>query len=489
MKIKTWLLVSYFIVMLIPLAAAYLLFAWINMYHNDLNVEEYVQKSLQLQKMVTVLDDPAIYRPNIERPQVEKLVGPNVSLVLYNRDGIVLYTSDPLYIPAHFALGREQLYKNLYTLEQGYRSYRYKQPVFSTGELVGFFELQLSREEWAKGVENRSRWMATGFIGLFLLVYLTVIFFVNRKLNRRLNRLMTQMTAFARGESFEEMPAERDEVGELAKHFYEMCRQIEAARGKIIRQQQEKEFLIASISHDLKTPLTSIRAYAETLALEKEQELTAQEREEYYNIIVEKANFMKQMLDDLTIYTLLQSPAYDMELVEVDASEFFDMLLSGYEPICEEKNIHLHVQCDVTGNVRVNPGQMMRVADNLMSNAIRHTRSGANIWLAAFSSDQPLPDGLFSFVSGQAGWFDKDAAVLIVQNEGEGMDEDQLSRVFDPLYQADQARSKKDERGMGLGLSITRQIMEKHGGSVHIYAQKGIGTCVVCCLPKINQKG
>ncbi|AGA56885.1 signal transduction histidine kinase [Thermobacillus composti KWC4] len=487
MKIKTWLLLSYFVVMLLPLAAAYLLFAWINIYHNDRNVEEYVQKSLQLNRIVSVLDNPALYQPNIERPQIEKLVSPQVSIVLFNRDGLVLYTSNPLQVPPHFALGRKQLYENLYTLEQGFRAYRYKQPVFNGNELAGFFELQLSRDEWAAGVGKRTRWVAFVFAGGFVLIYLTVVWFVNRKLNRRLNRLMEQMTAFARREPFEEMPSGNDEIGELTKHFYGMRRQIEEAHEKIARQQQEKELLIASISHDLKTPLTSIRAYAESLALPNE--LKAEDREEYSRIIAEKADYMKQMLDDLTVYTLLQSPAYEMELAEVDGDEFFEMLLSGYEPICREKNIRLRVHCDVTGTVRVNPRQMMRVADNLMSNAVRHTKPGANILLAAVSSGRPLPEGLFSFVTNQAELHKEDGVYLIVQNEGEGMDEEQLSRVFEPLYQADEARSKNGERGTGLGLSITRQIIRKHGGTVHIFAQKGDGTCVVCFLPKTTREG
>jgi signal transduction histidine kinase len=299
---------------------------------------------------------------------------------------------------------------------------------------------------------------------------------------------MEQMTAFARREPFAEMPAGNDEIGELTKHFYGMRRQIEEAREKIAKQQQEKEFLIASISHDLKTPLTSIRAYAESLASPNELKLTAEDRAEYCRIIAEKTEYMKQMLDDLTVYTLLQSPAYQMELVEVDGGEFFDMLLSGYEPICREKNIHLRTHCDVTGNVRVHPRQMMRVADNLMSNAVRHTKPGAHILLAAVSTGRPLPDGLFSFVREQAERAGEDGVFLIVQNEGEGMDEEQLSRVFDPLYQADQARSKKGERGTGLGLSITRRIMEKHGGTVRIFARKGSGVCVTCFLPKTNQR-
>jgi len=486
MKIKTWLLLSYFIVMFLPLTAAYLLFAWINVYHTDLDVEEYVKTTRQLNKIVSVLDNPELYRPNIERPPVDELVGPQVAIALYNRDGLLLYTSDPVQFPSHHALAREQLYADLYDLRQGFHTYSYKQPVFQEHALVGFFELRLSRDEWAKGVAQRTRWVIAFFVAIFLLIYLAVVYFVNRKLNRRLKRLMEQMTAFARQEPVVELPAGNDEIGDLTRHFYGMRRQIEEAREKIAKQQQEKEFLIASISHDLKTPLTSIRAYAELLSLQKRDRLSAEEQEEYLRIIAEKADDMKQMLDDLTVFTLFQSPSYEMDLVEVDGGEFFDMLLSGYEPMCREKNIHLHVHCRVTGNIRVNPRQMMRVTDNLMSNAIRHTKPAANILLAAVSSGQPLPQSLFSFVMEQAEWFRDDGVYLIVQNEGEGMDEVQLSRAFEPLYQGDRARSKKGEQGAGLGLSITRQIMEKHGGTVHIFSRKGSGTCAICFLPMTN---
>ncbi|SFE83905.1 hypothetical protein [Alteribacillus iranensis] len=141
MKLKTWLLLSYFIVMTLPLAVAYMLFAWISAYNNDQKVEEYFQNWTELQTITTVLEDPSLYQPNIERPQVERLSHPQVSIVLYNRDGLALYNSDPVNTSPSFALGEEELYENLYSLEQGYRTFSYKQPVLSGNEIIGFFEV------------------------------------------------------------------------------------------------------------------------------------------------------------------------------------------------------------------------------------------------------------------------------------------------------------------------------------------------------------
>lgn len=487
MKLRTWLLLSYFLVMILPLVTAYFLFAWVNAYYQDQKVAEYIHTRTELQDIVSVLDDPDLYQPDRARPQVEQIISPQISIVLYNRDGIILYTSDPALNSSPYTLSKELLYKDLFALKQGYRAYTYKAPVHDGNDLVGFFEVHLARNEWVSGVADRS-WLTAGlFVVAFGLIYLLVACFVHRKLNRRLNRLMKQMTAFARGEEIVEMPVDNDEIGALTKHFYAMRRQIESAREKIAKEQQEKEYMIATISHDLKTPLTSIRAYAESLA--SEQELSTKERNEYRKIIVEKAKYMKQMLDDLLMYTLLQSPQYAMEIVEVEGSEFFEMLVSDYEALCAEKNVSLHVHCDVSGNVRVNPKQMVRVADNLMSNAISHTQPGDQIWLAAVSEDRSLPRGLFPFVKEQFSFDTPDSVFLIVQNEGEGIAQEEAGRVFDPLYQVDQARSKKNARGTGLGLSITQQIIDKHGGDVRILSKEGLGTCIVCRIPKTDKEG
>ena len=484
MKIKTWLLLSYLIVMILPLLVAYLLFAWIQSYHDDQKVEAFLQTSTELQEVKAILDDPNLYKPKAKKEQVNKLANGQRSIALYNRDGLVIYTSNPTLTPAQSGLDREKLYEGLYTLEQGYGTYSYRQPVFEGNELIGFFDVEMARDEWTTAVSDRS-WLMFGiFFILFLSVYVAVVLLVNRKLNRRITGLMEEMTAFAHGDVVKESQVNNDEIGKLKKHFYDMRKQINAAQEVIDQEQRKKEYMIASISHDLKTPLTSIKAYAESL--ENEQELTETEQKEYRKIIMEKSDFMKQMLDDLLTYTLLQSPSYEMQLVQVDGNEFFDMLVSDYEALCKDKNIDLHVNAHVTGMYEVNPKQIMRVADNVMSNAIQHTPQGRNIWVIAISDSESVPDQLFEFVTKKFTFNFEENVYFIVQNEGSGIADNKIAQIFDPLYQEDQARSKRDQHGTGLGLSITKQIIEKHGGDVQIFSEEDIGACVICRLPKLK---
>lgn len=481
MKIKNWLLSSYLIVMILPLVTAYLLFAWINAYNNDQKVKEFFTTSTALANIKTVLDDTALYQMKMERPEVDELTSEQLTIILYNRDGVVLYASNPVYTQS----SRKQLYENLYSLNQGYRTYSYKQPVFEGSEIVGFFQIELAREAWVAAVTERTWFVVGVFIAVFLLLYVLVIFMVNRKLNVRLTGLKDEMTSFAKGEEIEETRANNDEIGELKQHFYAMRNQINAANKAIEKEQRAKEYMIATLSHDLKTPLTAIRAYAESLDIN--ESLTSEEQSDYRKVIVEKSNFMKQMLDDLLTYTLLQSSTYEMAFVQVEGDEFFEMLVSDYRPLCEEKGITLLDFVHVTGMYKLNPKQMMRVADNLMSNAIQHANDEGEIWIAALSEEEP--DWLFDFVKQSYAFNFKENMYFFVQNDGNGIAQSKIKQVFDPLYQADEARTKSDSQGTGLGLSITQQILEKHGGTIEMFSEEGIGTCVICRLPKIIEKG
>src|SRR5690625_2553207 len=142
--------------MILPLIAAYLLFAWISAYNNDQKIEESYETEKQLQAIQIILENPALYQTGIERIEVEKLASDQLSIILYNPDGLVLYTSNSALNPTHSIPRKERLYENLYELEQGYRSYRYKQPVFDGSNLVGIFQIELARDEWVAGVSDRS---------------------------------------------------------------------------------------------------------------------------------------------------------------------------------------------------------------------------------------------------------------------------------------------------------------------------------------------
>ena len=286
------------------------------------------------------------------------------------------------------------------------------------------------------------------------------------------------MTAFAMGESVQNLQTAKDEIGEVFLNFYQMKEQIEQSRKELAKQQQEKEFIVASLSHDLKTPLTVIQAYTE--ALQNKENLSENEKREYNTILFEKLAYMKQMLDDLSVFTALQSSKEKIEFIEVDSEEFFEMLLSGYDEPCLNKGIKLHVQQSVQGSMVVSVKHMVRVVDNLMINGIRHTKEGQRIWLSAISHDQLLPDWIFlPFIREVENWR-QGGTILIIQNEGSFIPFEKQESVFQPFVQGDEARGQGGSSG--LGLSVVKMLIERHGGKIKLWSAEEFGTLVVCWL-------
>ncbi|QGG51230.1 HAMP domain-containing sensor histidine kinase [Lysinibacillus pakistanensis] len=475
MKIKNWLLITFFLVMILPVTGAYSLYVWINGYYHDKNFTEYIEKWTELNHIKSVLNNTKYYKKNADMKDVEALTNDQLAITLYSKTGIVLYSSNP--ITSGFA-AKEQIFKNLYELNQKYNAFTYKEPVYQKGELLGIYEIHLVRTDWVQGVQNRSWFVLAGSILLFLLIYVVAMLLLHQKLNRPLKELMRQMRAFAKGEQVtSDLGIRKDEIGELALAFLTMQNEIERARTHLKTEQQQKELMIASISHDLKTPLTSIQAYAESL---QNKTLSEKQQFEYREIILTKADMMKHMLEDLMMYTLLQSSSYDLKLVTVDGAEFFEMVLSDYEPLCEDQGFTLDVHCQVDGQYAVHPKQLQRVIDNLMSNAWRYGKVGTTIGLAAVNAGK-CPTWCFDFV--KTALTKLEGCYVIVQNSGQGINKEEIEKLFEPMYQADTARTKAGERGTGLGLNIAKQIIEKHGGTIKLVSKEGFGTAVLCWIP------
>ncbi|MEK4229667.1 sensor histidine kinase [Solibacillus sp. FSL H8-0538] len=478
MKIKTWLLLTYLLVMLLPVGAVYGLYLSINAYYQDKHVAEYVEQWTELSALKKIVSEPTLFEKGANYKNLSPIVNEQQSITLYTDTGLILYSSNPLVTTSTSFQTKKLMLKDLYELKQNYQKYVYKEPVYVGSQLVGVYEITFLRTDWMENVKNRTYFVAIAISVMLAVFYALIVYLLNRRLNNPAKQLMAQMRAFAKGETLDsQLHDKSDEIGELAKSFCSMRQEIEETRQQLNAEQQQKEFMIASLSHDLKTPLTSIQAYTESL---RQGDLSEQEQREYLQVISNKSDYMKQLLDDLTMYTLLQSPSYALDLTTVDGEEFFEMLLSDYETVCKEKGFQVEVSQNVTGDFSVHPKQLMRVMDNLVSNAWSYTEAGGFIGIAAFQNS--YPSWCEPFV--KEALTKQDGLYIIVQNSGEGIDKEHASRLFDPLYQVDCARSKAGQRGSGLGLSIAKRIIEKHEGTISVVSQKNSGTIVICWLPQ-----
>lgn len=220
-----------------------------------------------------------------------------------------------------------------------------------------------------------------------------------------------------------------------------------------------KEF-VADVSHELKTPITSIMGYADTLL---EGEYDKETKDKFLNVIASEARRMAKLVADL-----LTLSRYDSNKVKKEAKEFDlgELVKKCQEKLQLEINKKNHqVECFVTANVppvKADKDGIERVILNIMTNSIKYTKDGGIIKI-------------------YVGFVYNDAYIKVIDN-GIGIPEQDLNRIFERFYRVDKARTR-EMGGTGLGLSIAKEILDQNKGSIDIKSEKGKGTEVVIRIP------
>lgn len=487
MKLKYWLMIAFLIVMLLPVAAGWALFSLYDYYNDQRSVAEYVELSGRLAPIEQALSDPGLYRLQSADAyaSLSGLATDQVNFDLYLPSGIRVYTSggDPWSAGTYTVRGSE-LYRDLYDMQIRHRTFTLKKPVWEKGELVGIYEIVMLRGEWLEGISVRTAWVVSSAVIFFVLLYGTVLWLLSRKLFRPMRQLMDRMHAFARGEiPMDDAPVRRDEMGTLLKQFDAMQEKVRQTQAEVEKEQKEKELMVASLSHDLKTPLMSISAYAE--AIRMDTQLEPPERREYWDVLFGNVERMKRMIGELEMYTALGSGELEMAMVEVEGEEFFEMLLGSYGGLAECGQIEVKTVVRTDHLYRLHPEQLMRLTDNLMNNALRHTRANGVMGLGVIASDQPLPEWIIPTLDLELDQFRGGSTLILVQNEGAAVPEEQLDRIFEPYVQHQNQEGKAYAGSSGLGLSIAKRIAIKHGGEMRMWSAEGYGTLAACRLPEM----
>ena len=220
-----------------------------------------------------------------------------------------------------------------------------------------------------------------------------------------------------------------------------------------------KEF-VADVSHELKTPITSIMGYADTL-LEGEYDKDTQNR--FLNVIAEEARRMAKLVTDLLTLSRFDNNQILQEKVKFDLGELVKQCQEKVQIEIDKKGHK--VECFVTADVPkvyADREGIERVVLNILTNSIKYTPDGGNIKI-------------------YVGFVYNDAYIKVIDN-GLGIPEDDLSRIFERFYRVDKARTRQ-MGGTGLGLSIAKEILDKNNGTIDIKSEKGKGTEVVIRIP------
>jgi two-component system sensor histidine kinase SaeS len=304
-----------------------------------------------------------------------------------------------------------------------------------------------------------------GLLGFALALSIFLAIVLSSSTTRSFHQVVEAATQISGGNLGVRVPMNsHDEVGRLASAFNDMVERVEASFNKERDLELARRELIASVSHDLRTPLASIRAMVESI---NDGVVTDPDTVKRYlkTLEVEVEN-LSQLINDL--FELSQMDAGVLKL-EMETSSLTDLISDTLESMsvqvtAEGKNLHLKgsVEGEVA-YVMMDPRRVQRVLYNLVQNAIRYTPSDGSVQILARDIGTEVQ--------------------VEVKDTGEGIPPEELSRIFDRFYRTEQSRSR-GSGGTGLGLSIAKGIVEAHGGRLWVESAIGKGSTFGFALPK-----
>lgn len=479
MKIKKMIAVFQMIVFLLPIASGVLAFYLVKKSHNLEENKSYIEGENEIKKYEKDLQDPSNYvngnKVNIKLEEKDK---DYVVIELYSDKGVLIYSSRE-----SESIGSKVNINTLYTgvnsVNRSNNEISQKRAVVKNNEIIGIYKISLINQNIISFEGETFNVAFTVFVLVAVVVFWGISRLINKKIVNPIKDLSFAMKEFGQGKDINIRCSTNDEIGTLVRCFNKMKEEIFDKNKVIQKEQNAREYMIAAISHDMRTPLTSIRVYTELLASNGKDE----SKHKYTEIILERCDYMKSMIDNLFMYTILTS-GYKKDFVKVEGEEFFYMLFDGYNNMCSSKDIDFHSYIMCSGEYKVNVNEMIRVIDNLVSNAINYTENGKKIWLGAFSKEYPLMDWIDEEFLEEINLIKEDGVVIVIKNQGEYIDKEGRDNIFKPFYKYDKSRHGKG--GTGLGLSIVKLIIEQHGGSIHLFSKKKSGNTFVCFLKSVK---
>jgi signal transduction histidine kinase len=254
--------------------------------------------------------------------------------------------------------------------------------------------------------------------------------------------------------------ASRDELGALAAAFNGMAEQLQAAAERQREAEGARRYLVAAVSHDLRTPLASIRAMVEAI----NDGVVADEATigRYMQTIGGEVDRLSRLINDLFELSQIDAGALTLRLESGSLHDLISDTLRSFGAQAAQRGVHLAGSVHAAlPPVRMDGARVQRVLDNLVGNALRHTPAGGTVEIRA---EQEVG-----------------AVRVTVHDSGSGVAAPELSRVFEPFYRGDETRSRA--AGAGLGLTIARGIVELHGGTIGVSSAPGQGASFHFTLP------
>lgn len=296
-----------------------------------------------------------------------------------------------------------------------------------------------------------------------VMIAMVVAYFVSRSITLPVRQMKETAERIAKGDFSRRVRVKsKDEFGELARSLNTMADELQQKMENLKKMDSMRTDFVANVSHELKTPLTLIKGYIETL--EDKAMDDKQKSSRFISIIKEHTDRLGHIIDDLLSLSELELSKDCLYETEFDLKELIDEISLGFERAVTERSQTLTVSSQ-GGDLRIKADRdkVEQVFVNLIDNAIKYTKESGRIEVSLLGQDQ--------------------AVSVTVRDNGIGIPKEHLGRVFERFYRVDKARSRQ-LGGTGLGLGIAKHIVLVHNGNITIESELNRGTKVSVTLPK-----
>lgn len=299
-------------------------------------------------------------------------------------------------------------------------------------------------------------------VALVTLICVALTINMSQKVLIPINRLRNAAENIASGElNFDVLTSEEsEELAALCDSMEKMRKRLKANAANEFAAAEERNMLVASLSHDLRTPVATIKGYVE--GIRDGIADTPEKQAQYLDTIYSKAIVLEKLVDNMSEYSELELGRMQYAFEFMDITTFLKDIAEEYAIDVSEAGFIFKAElADESMQIVGDRNKLKRVLDNLISNAMKYNREGGTITL----SQQSDGKGVF----------------ILVSDTGTGIAQTDLSKVFDGFYRGDKARS--NIKGNGLGLAIAKQIIESHRGKIWVKSEVGAGTDFFIYMP------
>lgn len=325
-------------------------------------------------------------------------------------------------------------------------------------------------KEFTNLLLGRTGIIALIIVAVFVLAIVIISFITSKTIVNPIKKIADGADEIARGNlDYEIDYKSKNELGQTVESFNQMRLRLKNSIEKQNKADEQRKELIAGIAHDVRTPLTSAKGYAQ--GLRDGIAATPEKQKKYIDRICSSIDDTEKILNELLDISRYELKSYKLNRVNVNLKEFIDDGAEEIKELLERSNFDFSLQCNVNKDtqISVDTDAFARVFRNIVMNSIKYARDDRQGMVRLIVSE-----------------YERTVIIELTDN-GSGVESENLTKIFDTMYRTDPARTKVSQ-GSGLGLAVCKQIVELHGGLIWASSKQGEGLSIFISMPKIKER-